>query len=126
MCFSSTSNRNKMIVEVFKTNVLKIEEARMLAQKIRKINEAYIANFDLEDCDRILRVKSTDEPVAPFIIISLLNAFGFQAEVLEDEINSGSLSKIFSDTEIIRKQKKYLNINPVDLSKVLTCEINNN
>jgi hypothetical protein len=116
-----------MFVEVFKTNVQHAAQANMLAMKIRKINEAYIANFDLQDCDRILRVKSLDESVESFIIISLLSAFGFKANVLDDNVNSNSMSSIFRNTEKLKKQKfNFMDIDSNELSKALSCEINEN
>jgi hypothetical protein len=45
-------------------------------------------NFDLEDCDRILRVKNDHDSIDSIEIINLLKEFGFDAEVLRDEILS--------------------------------------
>jgi len=73
------------MVEVFKTNVSDRTQAMVLLHHIHKNNIHYKANFDLEDCDRILRVKSLQMGVDAHAIISLLNTFGFSAEVLDDE-----------------------------------------
>ena len=46
------------MIEVFKTNVNKPAQAEQLVQLIQQTFAGYNANFDLEDCDRILRIKS--------------------------------------------------------------------
>jgi len=75
------------MVEVFKTNVQEQDQANMLVAEIHKAFDNYTVNFDLEDCDRILRVCSTG-----FIhsrrLIELLKTRGFDAEVLPDDDHS--------------------------------------
>ncbi len=46
------------MVEVFKTNVEDSSHADLLIEQIHKTYTHYTANFDLEDCDKILRVES--------------------------------------------------------------------
>jgi len=68
------------MVEVFKTDVEQTEQSEMLInQIICHIPNSQI-NFDLEDCDRILRVEA--ESISSQTIIELLNQNGFHAEVL--------------------------------------------
>jgi tRNA G26 N,N-dimethylase Trm1 len=68
------------MVEVFKTNVEQVEHSEMLIdQIINEIPNSQI-NFDLEDCDKILRIEA--ERISNETIISLLNQNGFHAEVL--------------------------------------------
>ena len=74
------------MVEVFKTNVEQPGHANMLLDQIHKTCADYTANFDLEDCDKILRVKSRSGLIEPPLLITLLDNFGFTAEVLSDEI----------------------------------------
>ncbi|MFZ6014130.1 MAG: hypothetical protein ACOYXT_27560 [Bacteroidota bacterium] len=74
------------MVEVFKTNVTNRDEANMLVNEIHRTFEGYIANFDLDDCDRILRVKCAAGAIKSGSLIRLLKFFGCQAEVLQDEI----------------------------------------
>lgn len=45
------------MIEVFKTNVQDKHQAEMLLEKIHATFYPCSANFDLEDCDNILRVK---------------------------------------------------------------------
>ncbi|EHQ30601.1 hypothetical protein [Mucilaginibacter paludis] len=72
------------MVEVFKTDVSERCHANMLIAQIHQIFTDYKANFDLEDCDRILRVKCANGTVHPPCLIELLKDFGFHAELLPD------------------------------------------
>lgn len=72
------------MVEVFKTNVNDPDQADFLIEEIHKTFRHYAANFDLEDCDRILRVASA-ALVHPPAVVDLLRQFGFEAEVLPDD-----------------------------------------
>lgn len=68
------------MVEVFKTNVEQTEQSQLLiSQIICHIPDGKI-NFDLEDCDKILRVEA--ESIPNQTIVELLNQNGFHAEVL--------------------------------------------
>jgi len=60
--------------------------ANMLVDQIHKNFPGYKANFDLDDCDKILRVKCLNGLVESYSLISLLNDYGFNAEVLPDEL----------------------------------------
>lgn len=75
-----------MIVEVFKTNVEEGYHATLLVAAIHHRFPTVNANFDLDDCDRVLRVKSAADNFYPEPIIQLLEVFGFRAEILSDEI----------------------------------------
>jgi hypothetical protein len=74
------------MVEVFKTNVETDEQATQLAHQICEAFTGYAVNFDLDDCDRVLRVHSTTGSVQSEMLINLLNDCGFDAAVLPDEI----------------------------------------
>jgi len=73
------------MIEVFKTNVRNRSHAKMLVSQIQSAFGDYEANFDLDDCDNILRIKSTSGAVQVSRLISFLRDFGFSAEVLEDK-----------------------------------------
>lgn len=68
------------MVEVFKTNVEKKELAEQLASSLRIRFPFSKINFDLEDCDKILRIE--DKEVCVKSIIELMNRIGYQCEVL--------------------------------------------
>ena len=72
------------MIEVFKTNVEHRMHALMLVEQIHKTFSGYRANFDLDDCDRILRVTSVTGSVEACGLIRLLEEQGFEAEVLPD------------------------------------------
>ncbi len=73
------------IIEVFKTNVETGAQAEHLVNLIHENFPVYSVNFDLEDCDRILRIKSPDS-IHESSLIALLHASGFDAAILTDEI----------------------------------------
>ena len=68
------------MVEVFKTNVEQPDQSQMLIHRIRSHIPNGKINFDLEDCDKILRVEA--ESISVQVIIKLLKQHGFHAEVL--------------------------------------------
>ena len=69
------------MIEVFKTNVERSEQATKLIDDLTQRFPLFVINFDLEDCDKILRVKG--KQVAPGKIISILNSKGYQCIVLD-------------------------------------------
>ena len=73
------------MVEVFKTDVTDQHHANMLIEQIQKNFAGYTVNFDLEDCDKILRVKSASLEIESGRLISLFKHLGFHAEVLPDD-----------------------------------------
>ncbi len=87
------------MIEVFKTNVTQWDQANRLLDLIHEIFDGYTANFDLEDCDRILRIKSNNSFIDPSPIISILKNSGFDADVLPDEehIQSPLMSELGID-----------------------------
>jgi hypothetical protein len=72
------------MVEVFRTDVTQAHHADWIVDQIHRNFGNYTANFDLDDCDHILRVKSADGFVQPSCLIDLLKDLGFSAQVLED------------------------------------------
>jgi hypothetical protein len=73
------------MVEVFKTNVEYMQQAIMLIGHIQKVFPNYVANFDLEDCDRIMRVECANGSITSSGLIKLMDDFGICAEVLPDD-----------------------------------------
>lgn len=73
------------MVEVFKTDVTTNDEAKKLIDLIHFSFNHYQANFDLDDCDCILRIKCESEPIETNLILSIFNQYGFNAEVLMDD-----------------------------------------
>ncbi|HMG09035.1 MAG TPA: hypothetical protein VK609_11025 [Mucilaginibacter sp.] len=73
-----------MTVEVFKTNVCTRRYANKLVNQIHKTFTMYKANFDLDDCDKILRVQCIQGSISSRTLILFLKDFGCNAEVLPD------------------------------------------
>ncbi len=69
------------MVEVFKTNVNAPEPAQWLIHKLNTLYPHYKINFDLEDCDKILRVAG--ELICNESIIAVLNEVGFDCVALD-------------------------------------------
>lgn len=69
------------MVEVFKTNINDKTVANKVAADLHQHFPGGKINFDLDDCDRILRVES--ENIVPEEITGVLNRKGFLCEVLE-------------------------------------------
>ena len=78
-CFHYLRNFQVM-VEVFKTNVLSYSEALRILNKLEMEFPSFKMNFDLEDCDKILRIEGRS--IVPERIISILNSRNYQCEVL--------------------------------------------
>lgn len=68
------------MIEVFRTNVNSGEQAASVLGLLKGQWPEYSANFDLEDCDRILRIESA--VIENDRIISLMYAHGYACEVL--------------------------------------------
>ena len=69
------------MVEVFKTNVNDKSAAHEITTDLYRLFPEGRVNFDLEDCDKILRVES--ERLVPHEIAEIVNCRGFECEVLE-------------------------------------------
>lgn len=75
------------MVEVFKTNVADPERAQWLVDHIERNFTHCKVNFDLDDCDRILRVVA-EEKIQSDVLIDLLKNIGCIAEMLPDTIQT--------------------------------------
>jgi hypothetical protein len=74
------------MIEIFKTNVETEREARLLKSFLSELFPTAKITFDLEDCDRILRIEMGDEPAELLKAAEILAKNGFFCEVLPDEI----------------------------------------
>lgn len=72
------------MIEVFKTNITCPEKAKQLVEKIHENFAGYKANFDLDDCDKILRVVCSNGNMATVHFINWLKNFECHAEILGD------------------------------------------
>jgi hypothetical protein len=69
------------MVEVFKTNVKNKSQARQILKSLKKNFPQLKINFDLDDCDKILRVEGTD--ISTCAIIELMKSNQFLCEILD-------------------------------------------
>ena len=72
------------MVEVFKTNVEDFEQAKDILDAIHSNFINYHANFDLEDCDKVLRVEHKGNYIESECILHLLKQYGYKGEILPD------------------------------------------
>lgn len=70
-----------MIVEVFKTNVQRESDKDYVIAVIKTQFPDYKINFDLEDCDKILRVEGIDLQCDN--IIDYVNCLGYLCKRLD-------------------------------------------
>ena len=73
------------IIEVFQTNIDSEGKAQSILAEINNLFPELVVNFDLEDCDRILRLVT---PSYEYVhkVAAVLVGCGYQCEVLPDEI----------------------------------------
>jgi hypothetical protein len=74
------------MIEIFTTNVTEKNQAERVLNKIRSAFPGYKVNFDLDDCDHILRIDSRGSVLCAATLIQLVHQLGFRAEILPDEI----------------------------------------
>jgi len=69
------------MVEVFKTNVQNKSQSRMLLSILWENFPSCKINFDLSDCDKVLRVEG--DHIEPYGIVALFKNHGFFCELLD-------------------------------------------
>lgn len=72
---------SSFMVEVFKTNVPNTRQAKLIIQKLAEVFPEHKINFDLSDCDRILRIQGND--ILEGRIISIVTSLNYRCEILE-------------------------------------------
>jgi hypothetical protein len=69
------------MVEVFKTNVQRKAQSKQLLCALSDTFSSFKINFDLSDCDKVLRVEG--ENMEALRIMVLVKEHGFACEMLE-------------------------------------------
>ncbi len=69
------------MVEAFKTNVQKKAQSKMLLCVLSEAFPSVKINFDLSDCDKVLRVEGDNMEALRIMI--LVKEYGFKCEVLD-------------------------------------------
>lgn len=68
------------MVEIFKTNVVEKTQAMLVQKILSNAFPQYKINFDLSDCDKVLRIEG--ETIVPKSIIALLEANAYTCELI--------------------------------------------
>jgi len=71
------------VVEVFKTNVLNKRAAKVILEEIGLHQPQYKCNFDLEDCDKVLRIENASGRVNTQLIFEILEKNNYEGTILE-------------------------------------------
>lgn len=74
------------MIEVFKTNITKQKQSKTVIKRLHQKLPDLKINFDLEDCDNILRVENPSGKIDNKLIFELVSNIGFYIEPLLDEI----------------------------------------
>ena len=69
------------MVEIFKTDVYDVMQAEQIVSLLNQHFPAFMINFDLHDCDKILRVKGESIPVNE--IVDVVSSNGYHCSVLD-------------------------------------------
>ena len=69
------------MVEVFETDVQQLYQANIVLIELRKQFPESEINFDLDDCDKILRIE--DKSIIADQVRELVNEKGFRCRVLK-------------------------------------------
>ncbi len=69
------------MIEVFKTNISEEKIATSIQNELLSYFPEFVINFDLEDCDRVLRIENCR--VHALEVIQILKQNGFECQLLE-------------------------------------------
>jgi len=69
------------MVEVFKTNVQKKAQSKTMLCILYEAFPSFKINFDLSDCDKVLRVEGDN--IEALRIMILVKEYGFHCEILD-------------------------------------------
>ena len=86
------------MVEVFRTNIRTEKEADSILEELQKAFPDCDINFDLEDCDNILRMETEDRTIDAAPLIALVKRYGFAIEILPDEV-SEKVNNLFRESQ---------------------------
>lgn len=70
-------------IEVFKTNVVHEETADVILKEIGAHQPKYKCNFDLDDCDKVLRIENASGNVDAQLIFKILEKNNHKGAILE-------------------------------------------
>ena len=71
------------MIQVFKTDVSDKKDAEEIFKMLQNVSPDYKINFDLDDCDKILRIESNENIDIENVICKIMES-GYQVEILPD------------------------------------------
>ncbi len=71
------------MIEIFKTNVGNKRAAKVILEEIGMHHPDYKCNFDLEDCDKVLRIENASGKVDAGLVFEILQKNNFEGSILE-------------------------------------------
>lgn len=94
-------------IEIFKTNIQEQSQAEQVRSTLLNILPDARINFDLDDCDKILRIENLN--FDPGIVVSVVEDLGFLCKVMPDRVCKAATSpaeemKGFWDSSFIEHQ----------------------
>jgi len=72
------------VVEIFKTNVEDANKASHIVNKLRQQFPTCRFNFDLADCDRILRAESYNGTIDTEGVIEIAKKYSLEINLIEE------------------------------------------
>lgn len=73
------------MIEIYKTNIEKRKTAKRVRKVLRQRFPNLLIDFDLEDCDKILRVENPEGNFDADLILDQVLKMGFFIDVLADK-----------------------------------------
>ena len=73
----------KKIVEIFKTDVSTISDANFIIKELRRHFPSFRINFDLNDCDKILRLEAKACEIEVHQIVKIVRKLNFKIELIK-------------------------------------------
>lgn len=72
------------MIEVFRTNVTRKKTSKRIGEQLLEIVPGALIHFDLDDCDKILRIERREQPIDVLQVIEWMKKTGFECELLND------------------------------------------
>ena len=70
-------------VEIFKTNVISEQAAKAILKEIGSHKPEYKSNFDLDYCDKVLRIENVGGKVDAGLIFGILEKNNYACSILQ-------------------------------------------
>lgn len=71
------------MVEVFATNIRSFKDAKIIEGLLAILFPSLKVNFDLTDCDRVLRIEAVSGKIDAGLIVNYIRNLGYSIKVLD-------------------------------------------